>query len=386
MGCKSNEKAVRIAVATGTRADWGLLLPLARELRNRGADVSVIATNMHLLESCGHTIDEIVADGFIPEATVPTSGDAPQVTAQALEGFARVLDEMKPDLMIILGDRFEMLGAASAALLSGVPLVHIAGGTVSEGAFDDSIRHSITKMASLHLVETENCRHRVIQMGENPADVVTAGALGVYNIMNVKLMEREELERSLGFSLGKKPLLVTMHAATLENTSPAVQMKELLTALEPETAHRKIVITYPNNDVDAAPQIRQIEDFAASHTGRVLAIPSLGRVRYLSMLRLAGAVVGNSSSGLVEVPSAGIPTLDIGIRQTGRECGDSVVHCRCMAPDISAGLKKVLSEEMQTLARESSNPYFRENTPEVMADAILSRDWHPFPKKRFHEL
>lgn len=380
---------MRIAIATGTRADWGLLMPLASELRRRGADIRVIATNMHLLPECGHTVDEITRDGFGPHATVPCHGTPSEITADTLRGFSETLTDLQPDAIVILGDRFEMLGAASAALLTGIPIIHIAGGTVSEGAFDDSIRHAITKMATLHLVETELCRSRVVQMGENPEDVIVTGAIGVFNAMNVTLMNRQELEISLGFSLEGNVVLATLHAATRDPNPPAVQMKNLIEALSrkmEEDPEMKVVFTYPNNDVDSSALIEAIEKFAAENNDRVLAIPSLGRLRYLSMLRVAMTVVGNSSSGLVEVPSAGIPTLDIGIRQQGRECGESVLHCGSEPAEIAAGLDKVLSANFRKKARTLPNPYFKENTPGVMAEAILSREWAPFPAKRFHSL
>lgn len=375
-----------IAIATGTRADWGLLHPLATELRRRAADVKVIATNMHLLEECGHTVDEITADGFGPFATVPTTGNPGEITADALKGFHRLLSDIRPDAMIALGDRFEMLGAASGALLSGVPIVHIAGGTVSEGAFDDSIRHAITKMASLHLVETKLCADRVRQMGENPEDIVVTGAIGVYNTLHVPLMDKTALEESLKFNLDGEVITATLHAATLDPIPPIEQMQNLIAALEKEISRRnlKIVFTYPNNDVNSTSLIKAIEEFAARHPDNVCAIPSLGRVRYLSLLRQSVAVVGNSSSGLVEVPSAGIPTLDIGVRQQGRECGPSVVHCGSNLHEIMNGLELILSDDFRRIAAESHNPYFRENTPEVMAEAILAREWKPYPKKKFH--
>lgn len=378
---------MKILIATGTRADWGLLLPLVRELRSRGTEITVGATNMHLDPALGHTVDEIRADGFDP-VEIPASGTAPTVTAQATVGFADLFNRERPDCTVILGDRFEMLGAATAALFSGVGIVHIAGGTVSEGAFDDSIRHAITKMATLHLVETDRCRDRVIRMGEEPERVVTAGAPGVYNVMRVPLLSREELERSLSFTFPKRTLLVTLHAATLDPVSPVDRMRDLIKVLEefmdndPEIG---VLFTYPNNDTDPRPQILMIEEFASRHQERVAICPSLGRVRYLSALQACVAVVGNSSSGLVEVPSAGIPTLDIGIRQKGREAGPSVLHCGASAEAIRAGLARVLGEEMRRVAAKRINPYYRPDTPAIMADAILNYHWEPFPQKRFYD-
>lgn len=378
---------MKILIATGTRADWGLLLPLVCELRNRGAEITVGATNMHLDPALGHTVDEIRADGFDP-VEIPASGTAPTVTAMATRGFADLFNCERPDCAVILGDRFEMLGVATAALLSGVGIVHIAGGTVSEGAFDDSIRHAITKMATLHLVETDRCRHRVIRMGEEPDRVITAGAPGVYNVMRVPLLSREELERSLSFTFPTRTLLVTLHPATLDPVSPVDRMRDLIKVLEefmdndPEIG---VLFTYPNNDTDPRPQVEMIEEFASRHPERAVTSPSLGRVRYLSALKVCAAVVGNSSSGLVEVPSAGIPTLDIGIRQKGREAGPSVLHCGASLQEIRSGLAEVLGKRMQRIAADKSNPYYRPDTPAIMADAILNYHWEPFPQKRFYD-
>ncbi len=377
-----------IAIATGTRADWGLLSPLAAELRRRGHKVGVMATNMHLREDCGHTVDEIVRDGFVPVAEIPTEGTPAQITAASTAGFASAFGSLCPRAVVILGDRFEMLGAATAALLCGVPIIHIAGGTVSEGAFDDSIRHSISKMATLHLTETERCRARLIAMGEQPEQVITTGAIGVENVLKTPLMTREELERSLGRRLTGRLIVATLHAATLSTVSPRQQMQDFLSGLD-IVMHRhediQVLLNYPNNDVDPAPQIALLEEFASAHSAGVCLIPSLGRVRYMSALHLASAVAGNSSSGLVEVPSVGIPTLDVGIRQAGREHGPSVWHCGSTATEVAEGLEYVLSEPMQTLAARRENPYARSHTVSLMADAIEAHDFRPYPVKKFYE-
>lgn len=375
---------MKLAFATSTRADWGLLSPLAHEMLHRGHDVQVIATNMHLRRDCGMTVSEIVADGFDP-LRVPADGSPAEITAGVLSGFARVFADAQPDAVVILGDRYEMVGAAMAAVLAGVPVVHIAGGAVSEGAFDDGFRHAITKLAVLHLTETDEYRRRVIQLGEDPERVVTTGAIGIHNILNTKLMTREELEESLSFRFDAPTLLVTLHAATLSPLSPERQMRNLLEALD-SVPDCKIIFTYPNNDVDPAPLIALIEEYARKNPGRVLAIPSLGRLRYLSALRQVEAVVGNSSSGLVEIPSMGIPTLDIGCRQDGRLHSPSVVRCGDTAEEIRRGLAVALSEEQKRVAATAENPYARPDTLRLMADAIDNFKFHKFPVKKFHDL
>ena len=322
-----------IAIATGTRADWGLLSGIAVALRDRpDCRVTVLATNMHLQQRYGMTINEIKADGFddVVSVAMPDTGDTPAGTVDAMgacmSGMARAFGELKPDVVVILGDRFEMLATATAAMMMRIPIVHIAGGEISEGAIDDSIRHAITKMASLHLTSTEPYRRRVIAMGEEPGRVINTGSIGVWNLLNEPLMPRDRLEESIGFSLPHGSLLVTYHPATLDSCDTESRCRALLEALD-RFPDSHVLITYPNNDAQGRVIIDMIESYALSNPDRVRVIPSLGKLRYLSALRCVSAVVGNSSSGIIEVPSMGIPTVDIGIRQRGRLCSDSVIHC-----------------------------------------------------------
>lgn len=375
---------MKIAIATGTRADWGLLQPLADQLRKEGVAVEVMALHQHLIPEMGNTVDEIRHAGFEPRYLIPAAGSPTEIAAAALAGAGSALEESAPDAIVILGDRCEMLGVASAALFSGIPIVHIAGGTVSEGAFDDSVRHAISKMASLHFPETELSRSRLIQMGETPGDVITAGALGVENAMRVNKMTRKELAESLdGWDPGENFLVVTLHAATLEERSPLDIQEEMLNALSRLPADYKFLITYPNSDTDPRPLIESLRRFERDMKGRVKVEASLGRVRYLSAVSLSRGVVGNSSSGLVEVPSLGVPTLDIGCRQNGRECGESVVRCDVDEVSIVKGLKTILSEERQLQARKRRNPYGGEGTAKLMTAEIMKREWKRYPTKRF---
>ena len=376
---------MNIAIATGTRADWGLLHPLAEALRRRATEPVILATHQHLMPQMGHTLAEIIADGFTPARTIPAFGSPAEIMAMAAKGFAKALLPHNPDALVILGDRCEMLGAASAAMLSGVPVVHIAGGTVSEGAFDDSVRHAITKMATLHFPETEMCAQRILQMGEDPANVVTAGALGVSNTLSVQRMDRRALAASLdGWDPGVHFLVVTLHAATLADGNPLSVQRGMLDALRSLPPEWRMLITYPNSDVDPAPLRAGLHEFESQAGGRVKVVPSLGRVRYISAVAMASGVVGNSSSALVEVPSLGTPSLDIGTRQQGREHGPSVLHCGTSRDDIRRGLDILLGRAMQSLARECVNPYFRPDTPAIIADRILSYPFRRFPAKHFH--
>lgn len=382
----------RIAIATGTRADWGLLSGIAKALEARDdCQVTVLATNMHLQERYGMTVNEIKADGMADVRCVamPETGDTPVGTVDAMaacmSGMARVLDEIRPDEIVILGDRFEMLATASAALMLSVPIVHIAGGEISEGAIDDSIRHAITKMASLHLTSTEVYRRRVIAMGEEPDRVINTGSIGVYNLMNERLMSREELEESIGFRLPENSLLVTYHPATLDTADTAENCRNLLDALD-RFPGSNVLITYPNNDAKGRVIIDAVERYAQDNPERVKVIPSLGKIRYLSALRCVGAVVGNSSSGIIEVPSTGIPTVDIGIRQKGRLCSDSVIHCGDSADDIARAIAFALSDEGRRLAARSPNPYARPDTLSLSVKAIAETPPEQLRMKRFYDL
>lgn len=376
---------MHVAVITTTRADWGLLSPVARELKRRGVDVSVITANMHHIATLGNTYKEVVADGFTPAAEI-LPGATPALTAAAtLSGTADAIADIRPDAAIILGDRYEALAAAQGCALSGCPIVHIAGGAISEGAFDDSFRHAITKLSRLHLVETDEYRKRVIQLGEDPDSVVTTGAIGLHNILNIPSLTKSELEDSIGFSLGDNCLLVTMHAATLSPTPPIVQIESLLNALA-EADDCRFIITYPNNDTDPTPLIAAIEAFAQSHPQNVRAIPSLGMRRYASALHYVKGVVGNSSSGIVEAPSAGIPSLDIGIRQKGRTAAPSVVHCGETKAEIAEGLRIIRSAKMLETASRRVNPYYRPDTLKRICDSIISFPFASASPKHFFDL
>ncbi len=367
-----------LCIATGTRADWGLLSPIAAELRARGeVNVKILATNMHLLERYGHTVDEIEADGFAVDARVemPDGGDSPLDRARAmaacLDGTAVALEAMRPDGLLLLGDRYEMLAVASAAVMLGIPVIHIAGGEITLGAIDDSLRHAITKLASLHLTAADDYSRRVIQMGEDPARVVTIGAPGVWNAMHRPLPSDRELLDSLHIEGDPRIALVTYHPATLDPADPTERFGALLEALDRfPTLH--YIITYPNNDSHSYGIIAMLEKYAAERPGRVTAVRSLGAARYLAASRLAEVVIGNSSSGVVEVPSAGTPTVDIGIRQKGRLAGPSVIHCGDSADEIAEAIALALTPAMQELAARKENPYSRPDTVALAADTITA--------------
>ncbi len=382
----------KLCMVTSTRADWGLLTPLAKALAARpDVQLRIVATNMHLIERYGMTVNEIEAAGFDDVVRVDMTVDGDDELSRAhsmarcLDGMSDAFAAINPDMVILLGDRYEMLAVASAAMVMRLPIVHIAGGAISEGAVDDAVRHALTKLASLHLVETEQNRRRVIQMGEQPDRVINTGAVGVWNIMHQPLLGKEELEATLdGFALDPtSTLLVTYHPATLDAEDPLTRFDELLAALS--THPGNVLITYPNNDAGGDRIAARIEEYARANAGRVKAVKSLGMLRYLSALRCVAAVVGNSSSGIVEVPSMHIPTVNIGMRQNGRLRSDSVIQCGDTAAEIAAAIKYALSPEGRDRARRAENPYYQPDTVSIMVNAIMNFDVAN-PQKKFYDL
>ena len=346
---------------------------------------------MHLSKKYGSTWREIERDGLKITKSVPMTvdTDSPRGTVDAMSecmsGMAAVFEELEPDLLVILGDRYEMLATASAALIFRIPIAHIAGGAISEGAYDESIRHSITKMSHIHLTETEEYRQRVIQLGENPDRVINTGAIGVYNITHAKYLSREQLEAELMTTIPEKSLLATFHPATLDSIPPKEQCENLLAALD-KFPDYKVIFTYPNNDTSGKVIIDLIENYATEHPERCTVFQSLGLLRYLSALRCVTAVIGNSSSGIVEVPSMGIPTLDIGIRQKGRLAAKSVIHCGVSQEEIEKGLSTVLSDEVRQMARTVENPYGQQDTLSKMVKAIAETPLEGIITKPFYDL
>lgn len=385
--------ARKICIITGTRADWGLLSGIAKSLKSRNdVQLQIVATNMHLSEKFGNTQTEILHDGLAIDYRVPmpVDNDSPAKTVEAMaicmKGISEAIGSLRPDLIVILGDRYEMLVAASAALIFHTPIAHIAGGAVSFGAFDESIRHAITKMSHLHFTETEEYRQRVIQLGEEPSRVFNVGAIGIYNIRHLQLMTRHELEANLRTTIPPTSLFVTFHPATLDSEPPATQCRNLMTALEQCTEGYKVFFSYPNSDTHGNEIIEIIEKAAHTNPDKYVVFPSLGQLRYLSMLRCVAAVVGNSSSGIVEVPSMGIPTLNIGIRQMGRIAAKSVHNCGTSTAEVCQGLATVLSPEFREMARHATNPYEQPDTLEKIVNTICTTPLDGITVKRFYDL
>ena len=381
----------KICFVTGTRAEYGLLSRLMRLVKeDKDLQLQVIATNMHLMPEYGETYKEIEKDGFTIDKEVymhKPSDDAHGIIssmAEEMQGMNDALSELKPDILVLLGDRYEILVAAQVALIHRIPIAHIHGGEVTEGAFDDAIRHSVTKMSSLHFTSCEEYRHRVIQMGEQPSRVFDVGSLGVENIKAVPLMTKEELEASLDFKIDTQTILVTYHPVTLGG-DPAKDIREFLDALD-QFKDLKVIFTMPNSDTGRDAIALAVENYVEKHSNSAKAYTSLGLKRYLSTLQFVKAAVGNSSSGIIEVPSFGIPTLNIGDRQKGRLASKSVVNCGTSKDEVIAGLKLCLSEEMQKAAKTYENPYAKPDTANLIYQELKNVVLAGLNLKTFYDL
>lgn len=382
----------KICFVTGSRAEYGLQSHLMRLVADHpGCQLQVIATNMHLLEEYGLTCREIERDGFTIDCKVrmdkpaDDAGGVVASMAQEMEGMNRAFAALRPDITVMLGDRYEMLVAAIVAMMHRIPIAHIHGGEITQGAVDDSIRHSITKMASLHFAATEAYRKRIIQLGEDPSHVYNVGSLGVENIKRIPMMSRAELEADLGISLDTPPLLCTYHPVTLGRRTAADEIRDFLAALD-EFPCVPVIFTYPNSDQGGDTIRAALEKYCAARPGRCHGYESLGLRRYLSLMRHAAAVAGNSSSGIIEAPSAHIPTLNIGDRQKGRDHAASVIDCASDTASVTAGLHTVLSDECRALAATVSNPYDKPGTAAAICDIISGCDLSSLSQKTFHDL
>lgn len=381
----------KICVVTGTRAEYGLLRWVMEGIRNAPElELQVIVTGMHLSPEFGLTYREIEKDGFHIDLKVEMllSSDTPTGLAKSmglgLIGFGDALQQLKPDMMLVLGDRFEIFSAVAAAMVARIPVAHLHGGEATEGLIDESIRHSITKMSHLHFVAAEEYRNRVIQLGEQPDRVFLVGGLGIDNIKNLKLLERAELEESLDFKLGNKNLLVTFHPVTLEGETSGYQMAELLAALE-VLKETHIVFTMPNADTGGRLLFNMVTQFVASHpNARVYT--SLGQLRYLSCVSHMDGVVGNSSSGLAEVPSFGKGTVNIGDRQRGRIKAGSVIDCMPDRFAISAALEQLYSKKFQEKLKIVQNPYGDGGASKRVVETLAGVSLEGILKKRFFDL
>jgi len=381
----------KICVVTGTRAEYGLLRWVMEGLRRTpGLGLQIVATGAHLSPEFGLTYQVIEEDGFSIDRKVEmlVSADTPTGVAKSmglgLIGFGEALNQLGPDLMLVLGDRFEIFSAVAAAMVARIPVAHLHGGETTEGAFDEAIRHSITKMSHLHFVATKEYRKRVIQLGELPDRVFVVGGLGIDNIRRLSLLDRAGLEAALGFKLRPKNLLVTFHPATLESTGAVEQFSELLAALD-TLEDTGLIFTMPNADTDGRALAKMIGEFVASRPN-ARAYTSLGQLNYLSCVRHVDGVLGNSSSGLTEVPSFGRGTVNIGDRQRGRIKAESVIDCVPEKGAIVTALGRLYSPDFQAKLKTSRNPYGEGGASEKVVEILRNHPLESIVKKTFHDL
>lgn len=381
-----------VCVITGSRAEYGLLYPLLKAMQKDGAfKVELVVTGSHLRREFGCTYREIEEDGFRIRRKVCliSSDDTVQGMAASIgkgvPGFTEVLAELVPDMVVLLGDRFEMLSASIAAHMLRVPIAHIHGGEVTAGAIDDAFRHAITKMSTLHFAAADTYRRRIIQLGEFPGSVFNVGALGLDNIRSLALLSRSSMERETGLPFGKRNLLITFHPATLDSDAPARQFTSLLGALD-ELKDTHLYFTSANADAGGREINDLIDRYVAGRPAKACAFASLGRVRYLSMMQYVDAVVGNSSSGIIEAPSFRIGTVNIGDRQAGRIRARSVIDCEPASDSIRKALKAVYSEAFRSRLKRMRNPYGDGRTAVRIVRTLKKYDLAAGAKKGFFDI
>ena len=381
----------KICVVTGSRADYGLLRWLMQEIKeDPDLELQILATGMHLSETFGLTYKEIESDGFkINEKITVLNGDDSGLSlaksiSLGVSGCAEAFERLKPDLIIVLGDRFEIFAATTAALVSTLPVAHLHGGEVTVGAFDESFRHSITKMSHIHFVAAEEYKNRVIQLGENPELVFNVGGLGVDAMSKIKLLTKQEFEKKRGVSFSKRNLLITFHPVTLEDGSAEKQMKELLSALS-ELNETTLIFTLPNADTGGLVIISEIEKFVEDHSNAYL-FKSLGQVDYFSCINLVDGVVGNSSSGLTEVPSFRKGTVNIGDRQEGRLFATSVINVEPTKEEIKRGLSKLYSDSFRANLSSTENPYGSAGSASKIHKIVRDLELEGLLKKSFFQV
>ena len=381
----------KICVVTGTRAEYGLLYWLLKEIEaDKDLELQLIATGMHLSPEFGLTYQTIEKEFKINKKiemllSSDTSVGISKSMGLAQISFAESYDELKPDIVIVLGDRYEIFSATSAAMIARIPIAHIHGGEKTEGAFDESIRHSITKMSHLHFTATNEYKNRVIQLGEHPSRVFNVGGMGIENIKRLKLLSKDEFEKLIEFKLNIKNILVTFHPVTLENSTAKEQFQQLLDAID-ELEDTNIIFTKANSDTDGRVINQMIDEYVTKNSNKSIVFTSLGQLRYLSALQYVDAVVGNSSSGLAEAPSFKIGTINIGDRQKGRIKASSVIDCEPNKDSILKSFEKLYSKEFQETLKTTINPYGDGYASKKIVEILKNVDLKNILKKSFYDL
>jgi len=381
----------KVCVITGTRAEYGLLYWLMKEIvADNELELQLIVTGMHLSPEFGLTYKEIEKEFKIDKKiemllSSDTSIGISKSMGLAQISFSEAYEELKPDIVVVLGDRYEIFSATSAAMIANIPLAHLHGGETTEGAFDESIRHCITKMSHLHFTATDEYKNRVIQLGEHPNRVFNVGGMGIENIKRLKLLTRDEFEESIDFKLNKKNILVTFHPVTLENSTAKEEFQELLDAID-ELKDTNIIFTKANSDTDGRIINQMIDEYVSKESNKSICFTSLGQLRYLSALQYVNAMVGNSSSGLLEAPSFKIGTINIGDRQKGRKKANSIIDCEPNKKSIKKAFKKLYFLEFQNSLVNVKNPYGDGCSSQKIIKEIKKVDLKNILKKSFYDL
>ena len=367
----------KICVISSSRADYGLLRPFLDELiKCPVIELQLIATGSHLTTDFGYTCKEIEIDGFDinDKIEILLSSDTPVGVSKSMGltiiSFSEAFYRLKPDIVFVMGDRFEIFSAVAAAHVSRLPVAHLSGGEVTKGAYDDAFRHSITKMSHLHFTSNLEYRKRVIQLGENPKTVFNVGEIGLDNIRNVRLLTKVDLENDLSFKFNKKNFLITFHPVTLEDNSSKIHLDHLLNYFI-DKSDTNVIFTKTNADTFGRIINQTLDNYVKNHPETSIVVSSLGRVKYLSVLQFVDAVVGNSSSGIVEAPSFHIGTINIGDRQEGRIKAKSVIDCLPTKEGINKAFEELFSSKFQKMLKTLKNPYERENGPKIILDTTL---------------
>ena len=381
----------KICVVTSTRAEYGLLYWLLKEIEaDSELSLQLIVTGMHLSPEFGLTYKEIEKEFKIDKkieilSSSHTSLDICAEMARVYEKFAPALAELKPDILVLLGDRYEIFGVAGAASIMQIPMAHIHGGETTQGAFDEAFRHSITKMSHIHFAATNEYANRIVQLGEEPGRVFNVGGPGIENIKKLNLLNKDEFEKSIDFRLAKKNILITFHPATLENSSVREQFNELLNALD-ELEETNFIFTKANSDTDGDVINKMIDEYVSQNQQKAVAFASLGQLRYLSAIKFVDIVLGNSSSGLLEVPSFKKATINIGDRQKGRARASSVIDVRPVKEEILAAIKRAYSKEFEQTLKDTINPYDGGYPSKKMVKILKEIKLDGILKKKFYDI
>lgn len=381
----------KICVVTSTRAEYGLLYWLLKEIKaDSTLELQLIVTGMHLSPEFGLTYKEIEKD-FKIDKKIEILGsshsklDICTEVAKVYEKFAPAFSELKPDILVLLGDRYEIFGVAGVASIMQIPIAHIHGGETTQGAFDEAFRHSITKMSHIHFAATREYANRIIQLGEEPSKVFNVGGPGIENIKKLNLLNKDEFEKSINFKFAKKNILITFHPVTLENSSAKEQFSELLKAID-ELEDTNFIFTKANSDIDGDVINKMIDEYISKNPQKAVAFASLGQLRYLSAIKFVDIVLGNSSSGISEVPSFKKATINIGDRQKGRARASSVIDVRPVKEEILAAIKKAYSKEFEQILKNAINPYDGGNPSKKMVKILKEVELDSILKKKFYDI